>query len=824
ADDAKADDAKADDAKADDAKADDAKADDAKADDAKADDAKAGDGDEVLGNEVAAATAEVAAQPAKADAPAKEQTRAVKRAAKRERAAEMATEALTESEPAADSEPFANVPVPLRAAIVRRGFSALTPVQQKVLAAGIEKRNIRISSQTGSGKTLALGMVLAADLLNPSESRDASGPRGPHALVIVPTRELAMQVKGELAWLFEDVRELSVEVVTGGTDVGAERRALARNPKIVVGTPGRLLDHMRRGGVKCQSVAHVVLDEADQMLDMGFREELEAIVDQLPEERLSHLVSATFPRAVQDLANRIQTDPLHIEGTRLGAANQDIEHVAHLVRVREVYAALVNLLLLAQGERTLVFVQRRVDASELAEMLAGDGFSALPFSGDLAQAQRTRTLDAFRNGIVNTLISTDVAARGIDVPGISTVIHVDMPKSFDVYTHRSGRTGRAGTKGQSLLLVPAPGERRVRRLLQQARVLCDWRPVPPPAKVKKTLSKRTRTELYALLDAEQLPSETELSYAKSLLEKHDPARLVADLLTLSEPKLPREPMEISQLAPRVEGSAAETRRREPRNPNQSFVRFHVNWGERNGATPARLLSHLCRRGDVTSQAIGSIRIEPRSATFEVSAEMATQFEEKTKNPDSRDPDVRIQRFRGSAGPEDRNRGPRGGYQGGGESGGGYQGRQGGDRDRRPAGRQGGGYQGGGDRDRGNQGGGYQGRGDRDRGNQGGGYQGGGDRDRGSQGGYQGGQRRDNQQGDQSGGGYQGVGVPRGGNQGDGPPVRVRQRVAPRDGGSQRPPGREGTTGRWEKPRGATLQKRFVGKPRSDRNDGGSDKS
>src|SRR5690606_21670705 len=205
-------------------------------------------------------------------------------------------------------------------------------------------------------------------------------------------------------------------------------------------------------------------------LEMGFRDELEAIIDTLPPERRSHLVSATFSGVGRQVANRFQRDALHLQGTTLGEANDDIDHLAQVVAPGQAYAALVNALLLAQGERVLVFVDRRAPASDLAAQLAGDGFAALPFSGDLSQAQRTRTLHAFRMGTIQVLVSTDVAARGIDVPDITMVVHMSPPQDPDGYTHRSGRTGRAGRRGRSLLLVPPRAQGYVTRLLAAARI------------------------------------------------------------------------------------------------------------------------------------------------------------------------------------------------------------------------------------------------------------------------------------------------------------------------------------------------------------------
>lgn len=553
------------------------------------------------------------------------------------------------------SEAFFGVPEPLAAAMQRRGFTALSKVQRAVVDANVQGCNLRISSQTGSGKTVALGLVLADYFLHEetpaSPMRSKDGAAHPEGIVIVPTRELAAQVRGELDWLLAEMpHQLGIECVTGGTEVRGERRALARGPRIVVGTPGRLLDHLRNGIINADRVAHVILDEADQMLDMGFKEELDAIVETLPATRRSHMVSATFPREVLRLAQTFQKEAVHIEGTQLGQANADIHHVAYLVRPEESYAALVNLLLLAQGERCLVFVRRRSDASELAEALSGDGFSALPFSGDLPQAQRTRTLNAFRAGIVNTLISTDVAARGIDVPDIATVIHGETPQNSDTYTHRSGRTGRAGRSGQSLLLVPYRAQRRVEQMLRVAKVPVQWQPIPTASKVMKAIVKKARGELHTRLEAPENVAEADRAYATILLERHDPQHLVATLLGMSTPKPPREPMEVSAIKASSDGRAdyGDRGARGDRGERAShYEPFRTNWGTRHGATAARILSHLCRRFQVTRGQIGLIQVGEEVSTFGVASDIADQLERAATKPDTRDPQVRILRGDGS---------------------------------------------------------------------------------------------------------------------------------------------------------------------------------
>jgi ATP-dependent RNA helicase DeaD len=286
------------------------------------------------------------------------------------------------------------LPPAIARAFTERGYTTLTAVQRAVLEPELAGKDLRISSQTGSGKTAALGLVLAplamqgapvrASELPPAPNHGGrahmtgpreAGPRakGPRALVLAPTRELARQIEEELNWLYAHVGA-RVAVLSGGASYRDEHRALARGPAVIVGTPGRLLDHLGQGSFDPSGIAAVVLDEADQMLDLGFAEDLEQILSRVPDERRTHLVSATFPPEVIALADRVQREPVAVQGTRLGVANVDIEHVVHLVDPHERIDALVNVLLAHGDQRTLVFTRTRAGAQEIGELLHDAGF------------------------------------------------------------------------------------------------------------------------------------------------------------------------------------------------------------------------------------------------------------------------------------------------------------------------------------------------------------------------------------------------------------------------------------------------------------------
>jgi len=380
----------------------------------------------------------------------------------------------------------------LAGALEKRGFTSLTPVQETVLDPALEGRDLRITSQTGSGKTVAIGFTIR-DLVG-REANRMGGVAHPYAILVAPTRELAKQVDEELSWLFAPLGARVVSV-TGGTSARDERRALAMGPQVIVGTPGRLLDHLDRGAIDASEVGAVILDEADRLLDLGFRDELDAIFAHMPEERRTHLVSATFPREVRSLADAVQRDAAHVEGTRLGEANTDIDHVLHLVDGRDRLSAVINLLLAHPDEQTLVFARTRADVGEIADSLAAAGFPASSLSGEMEQAQRDRALSAFKRGDLRVLVATDVAARGIDVVDIARVIHADPPGDSDTYTHRSGRTGRAGNKGISSTLVPPSIMAKVVRLLQRAGVKYRFEKIPSADDIRRTQDDHLIAEL-----------------------------------------------------------------------------------------------------------------------------------------------------------------------------------------------------------------------------------------------------------------------------------------------------------------------------------------
>jgi ATP-dependent RNA helicase DeaD len=481
--------------------------------------------------------------------------------------------------------------------------------------------------------------------------------------VIVPTRELARQVEQELTWLYA-AQGARITSVAGGAVYRDERRALTKGPVVVVGSPGRLLDHVDRGAIDLSGVGAVVLDEADSILDLGFREDLEAILARTPTTRATHLVSATFAASVRAFADKVQKDPATVEGTQLGAANTDIEHVLHLVDPGERVDALVNLMLGFPDEQMLVFARTRADVAKVAGELKEAGFVVASLSGDMEQPERNRALAAFRNGKVRALVATDVAARGIDVKDIARVVHLEPPGDAESYTHRSGRTGRAGRKGTSSTFVGSGDLGKTLRLLRRAGVSHRLEPLPSADELRRRDDDRFLAELTSDDVDDRVDERTSL-LALRLAQGREPARTIARLLLRSRQSAGPLPRVVRVVAPPAMPSAGPRTAAAP-GPQAAlaggWVTFRVSWGAVHGADARRLLASVCRRGKIGAGDVGSIRIGPTSSVVEVSASVASSFASEAAKPDSRDRRVHIrpagEERHGDAAASQRRRGPK----------------------------------------------------------------------------------------------------------------------------------------------------------------------
>jgi ATP-dependent RNA helicase DeaD len=525
--------------------------------------------------------------------------------------------------------PFSSLPAPLAEALTERGYATPTAVQAAVLENDADGRDLIVSAQTGSGKTVAFGMAIAPQLFDGDQ---LSRPGLPRALVIAPTRELALQVASELQWLYAKAGA-RVSTCVGGMDPSRERRQLSHGTHIVVGTPGRLRDHLERGALDLSGLAAVILDEADEMLDMGFRDELEEILDATPPGRRTLLFSATIPKPIVALARRYQRDALTISTVGAERGHGDITYQALAVAPSDIENAAVNLLRLHEPDTAILFCATREAVRRLHASLVERGFAAVALSGEHSQNERNHALQALRDRRARVCVATDVAARGIDLPSLSLVIHVELPRDAEALQHRSGRTGRAGKKGVAALIVPFMRRRRVEGLLRDAKIQAEWIELPTQAVIAAADRKRL---LAALSEPVELDEE-DLALGADLLAERDPLEIAGMLVRAHRAKLPaaEELLEgAAQRPPRSDG---------PRPGFEDTVWFRINIGRRNNADPRWLLPLLCRRGHITKAEVGAIRIAGDETRFQIPRAAAGRFQASLKRTaNEEDGDVRIE--------------------------------------------------------------------------------------------------------------------------------------------------------------------------------------
>ena len=519
----------------------------------------------------------------------------------------------------------ANIVPALARALELKGFEALTEVQSAVLAPEAAGRDMLVSAQTGSGKTVAFGLSMAPELLGDQDQFDFAG--SPLALVIAPTRELALQVQRELQWLYAEAKARIASCV-GGMDPRTERKTLERGCHIVVGTPGRLRDHIERGALDLSAARAVVLDEADEMLDFGFEEDLEFILNQSPRERRTLLFSATVPSGIARLAKKYQNDALRLETVGEKEQHGDISYQVMTVQAPDRENAIVNILRCNDAQRAIVFCATREGVSRLASKLGNRGFAAVALSGELSQKERSHALQAMRDGRARVCIATDVAARGIDLPGLELVIHADLPTNAETLKHRSGRTGRAGNKGICALIVPYSRTGRARALLRNGGIEADW--ISPPSAEAILEKDRAR-----ILSDTALTDEIEpelLEDAKALLESFGPEQIAAAFIRAQMKGMP---------APEELMAAPQPKTKSERDNFEHGAWFKLNTGRKHGAEPRWLLPLVCRAGDVTKRDIGSIRIREEDSWVEISAKGLEQFRRGLEAAGGGEKNVRI---------------------------------------------------------------------------------------------------------------------------------------------------------------------------------------
>ncbi len=499
-------------------------------------------------------------------------------------------------------------------AVTDMGFEQPTPIQEKAIPHLLKSESDFVGlAQTGTGKTAAFGLPLV--------HRITSSQRNPKGLVICPTRELCLQIANDLKDFSKHEKSVTIEAVYGGADIRRQMTAIKNGVAVIVATPGRLVDLINRRAINLSEVECVVLDEADEMLNMGFKEDLDHILSATPDTKSTWLFSATMPKEVAQIAKNYMSNPLEVSIGTKNQGNENIEHIYFAVKERDRYDALKRLIDFNPKIFGLVFCRTRRETQQVAEKLGKDGYSAEALHGDLSQAQRDRVMNMFRNRSIQLLVATDVAARGIDVDDITHVINYNLPDEVENYTHRSGRTARAGRKGESLVLINTREKYKIAQIEKKISQKFVFAEIPSPEaicsvqlesmiqKVKDTPVNEEEIEKFIpgiLEDFESLSKEEVIKkFVSAEFNRFlDYYKKAGDLN--------------ARLSDKDTGAPTKERkqrnRREDTDPNKT--RFFVSLGEKDGLNPGGLLRVICDATGLRSNTIGRIDIMPAFSFFD----------------------------------------------------------------------------------------------------------------------------------------------------------------------------------------------------------------
>lgn len=520
---------------------------------------------------------------------------------------------------------------PLINAAAALGFQQPTPVQEAAIPFLLhEKDDLMALAQTGTGKTAAFGFPLL-HFLTANTGNLTSSTR---ALLLAPTRELCLQIAGDLKQYAQFLPQVRIVAVYGGEDIRKQLMLLDKTPHIIVATPGRLLDLMRRGKVKLSDVEYLVLDEADEMLNMGFQEDIETILQAVPENRRTMLFSATMPREIAQIGKQYMRNVHEIQIGKRNAGTENVEHIYYVCRAQERYLVLKRIIDYNPDIYGIIFCRTKADTQEVAEKLIKDGYNADALHGDLTQSARDNVMQRFRLKAVRLLVATDVAARGIDVNCLTHVINYQLPDDPEVYTHRSGRTGRAQQKGISISILHQRETRRIHNLEKMLHREFHYQPIPLPIDVcKKQLfyqvSKLQKVDTN-MLNTSDFTAEV-LGEAIKVLSYLSREELLTHFLALEFNRFLsyyKDAKDLNVEKPTQKyRDERKTNKRENEHPGKNrMVRLKINVGKRDGMSPKRFLGLVNEVTHDRSIHIGNIDIAQNFTFFDVFPDQRRKLE------------------------------------------------------------------------------------------------------------------------------------------------------------------------------------------------------
>ncbi|MFI6427637.1 DEAD/DEAH box helicase [Promicromonospora sp. NPDC050880] len=585
-------------------------------------------------------------------------------------APEATTSTPATTEPTGPTFASLDLPATLMAAIDELGFVTPSAIQARAIPELLAGRDITGVAQTGTGKTAAFGLPLLA-AVDPAL-------RKVQALVLTPTRELAMQVADAIESFASKMDDVRVLPVYGGAPYVPQQRALRDGVHVVVGTPGRIKDHLERGALRLEDIRFLVLDEADEMLRMGFAEDVEEIFGQAPAERQVALFSATMPPAIRKVADQHLTDPVQIAVARQSSTVTAVRQTYAVVPFRHKVGSLARVLATSDADAAIVFTRTRGAAEDVGSALIEKGISAATISGDVAQKEREKIVERLRSGALDVLVATDVAARGLDVDRIGLVVNFDVPGEPEAYVHRIGRTGRAGRTGEALTFVTPHERGKLRSIERTIRTQLEEVDIPSPKDVSAHQVKRTLDKVAARREAGRLDMYTEMIRTYVQDNDVDPIDVAAAMAALAVgddgPRARAEQEEYER--ERAEAKAAAARRstrdgdrhdrtsrgrsegeRGIRRPARG-TRYRIAVGHTHGVQPGGIVGALTGEGGITGADVGKIDIFGSFSLVDITAPLDNEALDRLARARVAGKPLRITLDRGA--PRGGERGPRGG--------------------------------------------------------------------------------------------------------------------------------------------------------------------
>ncbi|MCI9139927.1 DEAD/DEAH box helicase [bacterium 1XD42-8] len=492
----------------------------------------------------------------------------------------------------------------LQKGIKDMGFEEATPIQAKSIPAMLEGKDIIAQAQTGTGKTAAFAIPVL-------EQIDVSD-KHVQSVILCPTRELAIQVAGEFRKLCKYTHGIKLLPVYGGQEIVKQIRSLKAGVQIIIGTPGRVMDHMRRKTVKFDKIRTIVLDEADEMLNMGFREDIETILNDTPEERQTVLFSATMPKAILEIAKEYQTNAEMIKVVKKELTVQSIEQHYYEVRPKNKADILCRLIDIYNPDLSIIFCNTKRKVDELVSDLQGRGYFAEGLHGDMKQQQRDRVMSAFRNGKTEILVATDVAARGIDVDDVDIVFNYDLPQDDEYYVHRIGRTGRAGKAGLAITFVVGKEVYKLKDLQRYCKTKMKAKPIPSIHDVTNTRVDNLFKDLDHLITNEDLGPM--ISQIERQINDQDYTAMDVAAAFLKLHLCSKE----SENSPSVDSESSFI------DGEKKMTRLFINIGKRDGVRPANILGAIAGESGISGNLVGSIDMYDNYTFVDVPQNMASE--------------------------------------------------------------------------------------------------------------------------------------------------------------------------------------------------------